>query len=162
MVGIQRFCWFDTVIKYASSKPYGTIWKTLRAKENMKLLIREIKCIVGNAFTDTQIFFQAYEGDIKARNWGSFPLIFDQSTLGFVSISSYLGGSDSMFLHDYGTKTLTMSIRNTNETKTYPVLMIVYYYEIPMTKNETYEYAVKQPKYKYAKGGPRTLDRFED
>jgi len=160
---IQRFCWFDTVITYDEGNyPYGTIWKTFRAKEDHKLEIVEIKCAIGGTFTDTRIYFQAYEGEIRARNWGAFPYIFDQSTLGFVSVDANVGGEHIMYLHGYETKSLTMSIRNTNETKTYPALMIVYFYEVKMTKEEILEYAVKQPRFKYPHGSSSTLDRYED
>ncbi|GAG74632.1 unnamed protein product, partial [marine sediment metagenome] len=34
--------------------------------------------------------------------------------------------------------------------------------EVPMDKEETFEYAVKQPRYKYRKGSSTTLDRYEE
>jgi len=158
---IQRFCWFDTAVVYASQYPYGTIWKTFRAKEGMKLILAQAICISNNMDGNVVNHFQIYEGEIKARNWGSFPLIYDQSTLGMATLNENMN-TYTIDLQGYETKSLTMSIRNTSISAGYSVLIILFYYEVPMTRLETFEYAVKQPKYKYRHGGLRTLDRFED
>ncbi|GAG86875.1 unnamed protein product, partial [marine sediment metagenome] len=60
---IQRFCWFDTLVKYTDAYPYGTIWKTLRAKDGMKLLVDQVICFTELKTADILHFFQTYEGE---------------------------------------------------------------------------------------------------
>ncbi|GAG61617.1 unnamed protein product, partial [marine sediment metagenome] len=110
---IERFCWFDTAAKYAAAKPYGTIWKTFRAKEGCKLVLTQAICVSDNMDGNVVNHFQIYEGEVQARNWGSFPLIYDQSTLGMATLNEHMN-SQAIDLQGYETKSVTMSIRNTS------------------------------------------------
>jgi len=150
---VQRFCWFDTAIHE------DTIWKHKRAIEGHKFVLVDVSIsieVVGDA---AEKHFQLYDGWTESV-WGSFPGIFDQSTL---AMGTVLNTEVYMYrtLNHWECKEFTMSIRNT-APQNVRFCAIVYFYELPMSKLETLEYAVKQPRYKYRHGGPRTLSRFED
>ncbi|MBA7681157.1 hypothetical protein ES703_89487 [subsurface metagenome] len=155
---IQRFCWFDTIGKKESNR--GTIWKYKRAIEGHKLLLAEWKLMTHTVANDHNRFFQIYDGHTYSH-WGSFRNIFDQSTLDAFSSSRYTGASASGNLHNWECKELTMSARSEDPDYVTQFVLIVYFYEVPMTKAERFEYAVKQPRYKYRHGFATTLDRFE-
>ncbi len=104
--------------------------------------------------------FQIYDGHTYSH-WGSFPGIFDQSTLTLSALNTY-NNNVLHSLNNWECKEFTLSVRNTNIMDPSPICIIVYFYEVPMSKLEILEYAVKQPRYKYRHGGPRTLSRFED
>ena len=155
---IQHFCWFDTVEKVGSKRE--TIWKYKRAIEGHKLLLVDVSFLLEQLDTIEEVYGQIYDGHTYSH-WGSFPGIFDQSTLRIVGldknqISAIYG------LNNWECKEFTLSWRNTHTTAGFRTSIIVYFYEVPMTKLEKFEYAVKQPRYKIRHGGPRTLDRFED
>ncbi|GAG73409.1 unnamed protein product, partial [marine sediment metagenome] len=50
------------------------------------------------------------------------------------------------------------SIRNTSASANYHVLIILFFYQVPMNKIETFEYAVKQPHIKFRHGSRRTAE----
>lgn len=153
---IQRFCWFDTVAKV--DDPREVIWKYKRAIEGHKLVLIDVRMVTSSARTERQ-FFQIYDGHTYSH-WGSYPNIFDQSTLAMSALNTYnLNVVHS--LNNWECKEFTLSVRNTHTTESYPISMIVYFYEVPMSKEETLEYAVKQPRYKYRHGGPSTVERIE-
>ncbi|GAH41905.1 unnamed protein product [marine sediment metagenome] len=154
---IQRFCWFDTVGKKGTSRE--TIWKHKRAIEGHKLVLVDIRMVVESSRADN-VHAQIYDGFVYSH-WGSFSGIFDQSTLALSALNTY-NNNTIHGLNSWECKELTMSVRNTTVEYTFPICLIVYFYEVPMTKEETYEYAVRHPRYKYRHGGSRTLDRFED
>jgi len=155
---IQRFPWFDTVEKVG--QPRDVIWKYKRAIEGHKLVLHSIELfgeIIGNDLTR---IFQAYEGHVYSH-WGSFPNIFDQSTLGGMALSRY-SPSGVIALNNFETKEMTMSMRNRDINNNIRFMAMLWFYEVPMSRAETFEYAVKQPRYKYRHGSLKTLDRFED
>ena len=154
---VQRFCWFDTVGKEGSARE--TIWKYKRAIEGHKLVLDKVIMDL-QTIQNNPVHFQIYNGHVYSH-WGSFPGIFDQSTLALSSMNLYTTTSVHS-LENWECKEVSFSVRNTNSNATYPICMILWFYEVPMTKLETFEYAVKQPRYKIRHGGPRTLDRFED
>jgi len=151
---IQRFCWFDTIgfLK--------TIWKYKRAIEGHKFLIDSIEAIVKDVATGEYVTLQIYDGHTYSH-WGSFPLIYDQATLGIFQASTYQRNWTSN-LNLWECKEFTMSARNSDSDIAIQFCIIVKFYEVPMSKAEILEYAVKQPRYKYRHGSARTLDRFED
>ncbi len=154
---IQRFCWFDTVEIVGSKRE--TIWKYKRAIEGHKLILVDVRMSIRSLQTK-DAFFQIYDGHTYSH-WGSFSGIFDQSTLALSSLSAY-NNNVLHSLNNWECKEFTLSVRNSHVTLSFPICIIVYFYEVPMSKLETFRYAVRQPRYKYRHGGPRTLDRFED
>ena len=149
---IQRFCWFDTV------QPGATNWKYKRAIEGHKIILVDVEFVI--EWTDSDVYAQIYEGHTYSH-WGSFPNIFDQATLRLANVRGYT--TSLLFpLNNYGVKEFTMSMRSTESVNAKRYCIIVNFYEVPMTKAETFEYAVKQPRYKIRHGSARTLDRFED
>ena len=156
---IQRFCWFDTCGKQGSSKE--TIWKHKRAIEGHKFILVDFDASVNKVETQTKALrCQIYDGNVYSH-WGSFPGIYDQSTLRLAVLNPYTLNV-ILPLNNWECKEFTMSVRNADDTDTRQFLIVVYFYEIPMTKAEAFEYAVKQPRYKIRHGSARTLDRFED
>ncbi|MBA7547679.1 hypothetical protein ES705_40110 [subsurface metagenome] len=158
---VQRFPWFDTCGAKGSIRE--TIWKYKRAIEGHKFLLVDFESnvdIATSRMVDVEpLRTQIYNGKVYSH-WGSFPGIYDQSTLRLHVLQAN-GVNATSSLHNWECKEFTMSARNGNPY-TVQFAIIVYFYEIPMSKLETFEYAVKQPRYKYRHGGPRTLDRFED
>jgi len=155
---IQRFCWFDTIEK--SGTPRATVWKYKRAIEGHKFILVEVDFVAKSIVSVSDLFGQIYDGHTYSH-WGSFPGIFDQATLAMCSLHQY-SCNVTKSLHNFECKEFTLSARNTHATTGVRISFIVWFYEIPMSKAETFEYAVKQPRYKYRHGGPRTLSRFED
>jgi len=156
---IQRFCWFDTVGLKGSARE--TIWKYKRAIEGHKLVLDHIDFFMEQTSSTGEMGnFQVYEGHVYSH-WGSFPGIFDQSCLGGYSTTAQQTNT-IIPLSNYAVKEMTMSYRNQRTELVTRFCAIVWFYEIPMSKAETFEYAVKQPRYKYRHGSARTLDRFED
>ena len=152
---IQRFCWFDTVL------PTKTIWKYKRAIEGHKFILVDMETSLDRSTTVSDgLRAQIYEGHTYSH-WGSFPNIFDQATLRLQVLDAQTVNRYSS-LNNYECKEFTLSSRNPDSSLTQRFGMIIYFYEIPMTKAEIFEYAVKQPRYKYRHGSARTLDRFED
>ena len=149
---IQRFCWFDTVTTLK------TIWKYKRAIEGHKLMLAGIN-VASEEKANLNLDYQVMEGHAYSH-WGNFPNIFDQSTLALIHTNLY-NKSHYQPLNDFETKEVTLSVHDAGSADG-RFGMILWFYEIPMTKLETFEYAVKQPRYKYRHGGPRTLSRFED
>ncbi|GAG80625.1 unnamed protein product [marine sediment metagenome] len=150
---IQRFCWFDTI------PADSTIWKYKRAIEGHKLVVVAVELAVKSIIASDYSAFQVYDGHTYSV-WGSFPNIFDQSTLGiFIATEYQLNWSQD--LYNWDAKEVTMSARNHHTGVTVQFGMILWFYEVPMTKEETLEYATKQPRYKYRKGFASTLDRYE-
>jgi len=154
---IQRFCWFDTVEIVGAKRE--TIWKYKRAIEGHKLVLVDVQFDLQTVRTEN-VHFQVYDGHTYSH-WGSFPGIFDQSTLALKTLNAY-SVSGYASLNNWECKEFTLSVRNRHISESFPICIIVFFYEIPMTKLETLEYAVKQPRYKYRHGSARTLDRFED
>jgi len=159
---IQRFCWFDTVP--LDTGKLSTIWKYKRAIEGHKLIlvnaeivshIQDVSPGAGNRIT-----FQVYDGHTYSH-WGAYPNIFDQSTLGIVMLNHYVN-SGRIELNHWECKEVTISAGLTSEDEAKRFGLVLYFYEVPMSKTEILEYAVKQPRYKYRHGSARTLDRFED
>ncbi|MBA7546832.1 hypothetical protein ES705_39231 [subsurface metagenome] len=154
---IERFSWFDTV-EFQGKRQ--NIWKYKRAIEGHKFLLVEAIISGEDMKAGAQLFFQVYDGHVYSH-WGSFPQIFDQATLGLANLI-YYNAHTSLNLHNWECKEFTMSMRLDNDEANRRFNAIVWYYQIPMSKLEKFEYAVKQPRYKIRHGGPRTLDRFED
>lgn len=155
---IQRFDWFDTVDVFESERE--VIWKYKRAIEGHKFILVEIDFMVERSDATYELIGQIYNGHVYSH-WGSFPNIFDQSTLAIASLIQYsLNVTKS--LHNWECKEFTMSMRNTSVVNANRFCFIVWFYEIPMSKADTFEYATKQPRYKFRHGGPTTLDRFEE
>jgi len=69
--------------------------------------------------------------------------------------------SRSIPLYSYECKEFTLSATNVNSDTTKRFCSLTWFYEIPMSKTEILEYAVKQPRYKYRRGGPSTVERIE-
>ena len=155
---IQRFCWFDTPGFSASAR--GTIWKYKRAIEGHKLILDRVEFHIEQMGTGAICHFQVYDGHTYSV-WGSFPGIFDQSTLGMHSGTVYETNA-IIPLNHWECKEVTMSLRNLRSGDAGRFCAILWFYEIPMTKSETLEYGVKQPRYKYRHGSATTLDRYED
>ena len=156
---IQRFPWFDTCGKKNSNRE--TIWKYKRAIEGHKFILVDFESSVDKADNyAVPLRLQIYDGRVYSH-WGSFPGIYDQSTLRLHVLQPYVINASSS-LNNWECKEFTMSARNESETKEMQFLIMVYFYEVPMSRAETFEYAVKQPRYKYRHGSLRTLDRFED
>jgi len=155
---IQRFCWFDTVGYKGSARE--TLWKYKRAIAGHKLVLVDVEINVKNIEVNEYCTFQTYNGHTYSH-WGSFPGIYDQSTLSIFTANEIVS-HNVRGLNNWECKEFTMSARNSDTNYAIQFCMIVYFYEIPMSKLETLEYAVKQPRYKYRHGGPRTLGRFED
>ena len=155
---IQRFCWFDTVGKAGEER--DTIWKYKRAIEGHKFILVDIETAIDRSVTETNgIRIQIYDGHTYTK-WGSFANIFDQSTLRLQVLNIYNLNAYSP-LNNWECKEFTLSARNVDPSYTQKFGSIVYFYEIPMTKAERFEYAVKQPRYKYRYGSATTLDRYE-
>ena len=150
---IQRFPWFDTI------PASDCIWKYKRAIEGHKFILVDVEFMIEDLVVEGEQIGQIYEGKVYSH-WGSFPNIFDQSTLRIATLQRY-NPTQLLPLNQYEVKEFTMSWRNTHNASV-RVCTIVYFYEVPMTKLELLEYAVKQPRYKYRHGSARTLDRFED
>ncbi|GAG97638.1 unnamed protein product, partial [marine sediment metagenome] len=106
-----------------------------------------------------RITFQAYDGHTYSH-WGAYPNIFDQATLGIVMLNHYTN-SGRIELNHWECKEVTLSaaLHSVDEAKRFG--LVLYYYEVPMTKIETLEYGVKQPRYKYRHGFARTADPEE-
>ena len=155
---IQRFCWFDTV-DFTGKRT--TIWKYKRAIEGHKLVLVGINASEEYINREAEQFFQVYDGHTYSH-WGSFPGIFDQSTLAMVAFSWYAGHTFYIPLNNWECKEVTMSMRNMDTEYARRFCAVLWFYEIPMSQLEKFEYAVKQPRYKRRHGGLRTLDRFED
>lgn len=156
---IQRFCWFDTVGKKETSRE--TIWKYKRAIEGHKFILVDFETSVEAIDTFSKpVRFQIYDGHTFSH-WGSFPGIYDQSTLRLHIGQGYAPNNYST-LNSWECKEFTLSARNESTSYDIQFLTIVYFYEVPMNKIELLEYAVKQPRYKYRHGSATTLDRFED
>jgi len=155
---IQKFPWFDTI--GAKNSARECIWKYKRAIEGHKFILSKVVLIIEQWAQTSDQYFQIYDGHVYSH-WGSFPNIFDQATLGIASLHQY-NPSQSIDLSGWECKETTMSWRNTHAENAVRVSAILHFYEVPMTTLETYEYAVKQPKWKYRRTGRRTLDRFED
>ena len=152
---IQRFPWFDTI-------PLDdTIWKYKRAIEGHKFVLVDVEFIVENRETEIAQHGQIYDGHVYSI-WGSFPNIFDQSALRMANLNKY--NLQACFsLNNWECKEFTLSWHNeVTEGNTSRALILVYFYEVPMTKAERFEYAVKQPRYKYRHGSAITLDRYEE
>ncbi|MBA7545638.1 hypothetical protein ES705_38007 [subsurface metagenome] len=155
---IQKFPWFDTISPKNNARE--CIWKYKRAIEGHKLVLVKVDLIVEQWAGTNDQYFQIYDGHTYSH-WGSFPNIFDQATIDIAVLHQY-NPSQSIDLSGWECKETTMSWRNTHVENAVRVSAILHYYEVPMTKSETYEYAVTQPRYKYRHGSARTLDRFED
>jgi len=151
---IQRFCWFDTI------GAGNCIWKYKRAIEGHKLVLVKVDLIVEKWAEAEEQYFQIYDGHTYSH-WGSFPNIFDQATISIASLQQYNPGQ-TLDLSGWECKELTMSWRNTHGANAVRASAVVHFYEVPMTRLELLEYAVKQPRFKYRHGSARTLDRFED
>ncbi|GAH17784.1 unnamed protein product, partial [marine sediment metagenome] len=122
---IQRFCWFDTV------PISNTIWKHKRAIEGHKLVLVDVSISIEYVHTEPEQFFQIYNGSVWSV-WGSFPNIFDQSTLAQITLSTYSGANHQRPLHDWECKEFTMSMRNTDSEGVRRFCAIVWFYEVPM------------------------------
>ena len=155
---IQRFPWFDTIDH--EGQPRSTVWKYKRAIEGHKFILIEVDFVAESIVSVSDLFGQIYDGHVYSH-WGSFPNIFDQATLAMSSLHQY-SCNVTKSLHGFECKEFTLSARNTHASSPVRISFIVWFYEVPMSKLETYEYAVKQPRYKYRHGSARTLDRFED
>ena len=155
---VQQFCWFDT--PKLSGQGSGTIWKYKRAIEGHKFVLVGIDFSTELMGTAGICHFQIYDGHTFSH-WGSFPNIFDQSTLGMLSASVYQTNA-WIPLNNHECKEITMSLRNLRDSDAGRFCAILWFFEIPMSKIEILEYAVKQPRYKYRHGSARTLDRFEE
>ncbi|GAG57313.1 unnamed protein product [marine sediment metagenome] len=158
---VQRFCWFDTAIM--DEGKLATLWKYKRAIEGHKLVLSKVD-VIANIRDDTAgagntITIQVYDGH-RWSVWGAYPNIFDQSTLGIMMLGHYESGA-SIGLQNWECKEATISCGITTVDGNLPFAVILWFYEVPMSKEETYEYAAKQPRYKYRHGSATTLDRFE-
>jgi len=154
---IERFPWFDTV-EFEGTRQ--TIWKYKRAIEDHKFILVGVTIASVGLGDGAQLNFQIYDGHVYSH-WGSFPAIFDQSTLGLASLNPFIV-NNSIDLHNWECKEFTMSMHAQWETANKQFNATVWYYQIPMTKAERFEYAVKQPRYKYRHGSAITLDRYEE
>ncbi|MBA7686610.1 hypothetical protein ES703_95060 [subsurface metagenome] len=151
---VQRHCWFDTI------PAHGYRWKYKRAIEGHKLVLDKVMLIAEQWAILSDQVFQIYDGHTYSH-WGSYPNIFDQATLGIASLNQNMP-SYTIYLDNWECKEVTMSWHNTHVENNVRNVAILYFYETPMSKLEMFEYAVRQPRYKYRHGGPITLSRFED
>jgi len=157
---IERIVWYDTAQKMVGAI-YNPTWKRYRAPEGLKFNLVAVDVTTGASGNDSSNFrFQIYDGRTYSV-WGMFPNIFDQSTLAHALFNTYINNVEKN-LHNHECKEFTMSVQGQDTEKSVRFSAIVWYYLTPMSKLETLEYAVKQPRYKYRHGSARTLDRFED
>lgn len=152
---IMRHCWFSTAI------PSETIWKHLRAKEDMKYELVEVQISIHSGGGGNELNFQIYDGFVYSH-WGSFPNIFDQSTLGIAIHLGMYQKTMTIPLNNWECKEVTMSMfNNYATTPSLKFCAILWFYEVPMSKQEVLEYALKHPKYKYPKGSRKTAEPEE-
>lgn len=148
----QKFCWFDTVPKNT------TIWKYKRAINGHKLILIAVN-IISEGLANFDVVYQVMDGHAYSH-WGNFPNIFDQSTLAITNLTTQQR-AEYIPLNNWECKEVTLSASEYSNITSGRFAMILWFYEVPMSKTEKLEYAVKQPRYKYRHGSARTLDRFE-
>lgn len=152
----HREVWF-TQCNLSGGSQQGTVFRTFRAPDGYMYELIDVEANVRRIeSTGSPCHFQMYDGFTDSI-WGGWPGIQNQETLTVRSFSPY-EEYHYRSLNNWRCKEYTASWKNQHETNAPSVCMIVYFRLKKMTKEETYEYAVKQPKYKFARGGPSTLD----
>lgn len=153
---IERHCWFDTIPIHSAQTRYGTLFKHMRARKGHKFLLKDWNIISHLPTSGNTVAFQVYDGYVQSM-WGAFPNIYDQSMIGAYIVTAYEHNAQ-IDLGLWECKEFTLSVMSDDTDDAVQFGSIIRYYLVPMSKLETLEYAVKQPRYKYRKGFARTAD----
>jgi len=148
------FVWADDLD--AEGKDNNT-WRYFRAPEGKKFLLDSVTMSVVSSGDVNDGIIMLFDGH-EYTQWNIFPGVVCHETLARIDTISATFPYNDVPLHMWETKEITIACRSNMVSQNFRAMVIVWYYLQNMSKEETYEYAVKYPRYSYRKGGPSTLN----
>lgn len=144
--------------QYDALAKHNNTWKYFRAPEGKKFLLHSIELSTAGLNRDeSDGVFCLFDGH-EYTQWDIFPGVINHEVLTRFETNSVTAPTHYSPLNNWECKEVTLASRSSHTDQIFRIMVILWYYLVDMSKEETYEYGAKQPRYSFRRGGPTTLD----